>query len=349
MKITLLQFKRFLIHKSTFIAIVTVALLTMLVGTSSYTGQITMGLVDEDQTSESKWLYSDLESIQIVHLDKSEILEALSNKTIQMSLYIPKGFSQDDKTKIEMEMVDDYGGNQGTIATINNRINIMRGIENFDDIKQGGVKDVQLAQKDFSSIERLSDTIGILMMSIMYLASTLVRQLERDKHENRIQRVLVSPIKQSHYIAQQLFAFLLVIMILIASFFLVNMFMLDIEFGPEIVPMFMVIVVFSILILLVAFIGLLVADNYKHTHSFTTLFIMVMSMLGGCFWPVSIMPSFMQYMSRFLPTYWTGEIIRELAISERIDATLPYLGALAAMTLILFIMGSTKRVSLSNK
>lgn len=355
MTIILFQFKRFALRKGTILIILGLSIFTMLMYMGNNRSTITVGVVDYDQTVESKWLYRSINQVSIKKIDEEDIVNLLSKKKINISIVIPEGYSENilNNSQLKVEMIDDYGGNEGVIHTLNNRINILRTAkeqqQSILDLEMASVKKEAVYQRDYRSIERSISTIGILLMSIMYLANTLVSNLKNDKEENRIQRILVSPIKQGHYILQQITAFLMVIVLLVVAFFVFSMVVMGVDYGFIILPIILVITLFSILILMVAMIGLLLADDFKHMHSFVHLYIMAMVMIGGCLWPIEIMPEVMQFMAKFLPTYWTQEIIKELIISGGLSDSLPQLGALVSMTVIVFAIGSTKRVQVINK
>lgn len=355
MKIVLFQFKRFALKGGTIIAIVTLAVITMLLYMGYNSSNIKIGVVDYDLTEESKWLYESISQVSIEVVEEADIVELLSKKKINMSMIIPKGYSDNimNGSQIQIDMVDDYGGNEGIIHTLNNRINVLRAAKEKNmsvfDIEMTTIKKEDVNQRDYRSLDKAISTIGILLMSIMYLSSSLVSHLKNDKEENRIQRILVSPIKQSNYLIQQIIAFLMVIAVLVITFFVFSTVVMGVDYGTTIVPIIFVVLLFSVLILMVALIGLLLANDFKHMHSFVHLYVMAMVMIGGCLWPIEIMPEVMQYIAKFLPTYWTQEVIKELIISGSLSSSLPQLGALVSMTLIVFAIGSTKRVQVINK
>ncbi|MFC5700764.1 ABC transporter permease [Cohnella faecalis] len=63
-------------------------------------------------------------------------------------------------------------------------------------------------------------------------------------------------------------------------------------------------------------------------------------MLGGCFWPISFMPDWMQKIANFMPQKWVIEAIDRLAAGESLtDVWLPF-GVLALFAVVLISFGS---------
>jgi ABC-2 type transport system permease protein len=63
-------------------------------------------------------------------------------------------------------------------------------------------------------------------------------------------------------------------------------------------------------------------------------------MLGGCFWPVSIMPDWMQKLSNFVPQKWAIDAIERMATGQRLADIGMNLGVLTLLAVILIGIGS---------
>lgn len=58
---------------------------------------------------------------------------------------------------------------------------------------------------------------------------------------------------------------------------------------------------------------------------------LAMAALGGCWWPMEIVPRFMQIMGHVFPTAWAMDALHQImAYNRGVAATLPYMGILAA-------------------
>ena len=93
-------------------------------------------------------------------------------------------------------------------------------------------------------------------------------------------------------------------------------------------------------ILIVAF-----TDTSRQASSMATLIIVPTCMLSGCWWPIEIMPKFMQKAANFLPQTWALEGVKELQSGKTFLSIMPILGILAAFSLAFFLIGMYKMKS----
>jgi ABC-2 type transport system permease protein len=79
-----------------------------------------------------------------------------------------------------------------------------------------------------------------------------------------------------------------------------------------------------------------VARSPETARGLSTFAILLMSALGGAWFPISLMPHFMQQLSRLTLVYWsiTG-FVQALSPHSALAELLPMLGALAAMTAVI--------------
>jgi ABC-2 type transport system permease protein len=63
-------------------------------------------------------------------------------------------------------------------------------------------------------------------------------------------------------------------------------------------------------------------------------------MIGGCFWPIEIMPEFLQKAANFVPQKWTIDAIVRLASGESIMDVWMNIVILGLFALILLSFGS---------
>lgn len=63
-------------------------------------------------------------------------------------------------------------------------------------------------------------------------------------------------------------------------------------------------------------------------------------MLGGCFWPITIMPVWMQKIANFVPQKWAIDAIERLASGQTLSEMRMHMGILSLFALILLGVGS---------
>lgn len=80
--------------------------------------------------------------------------------------------------------------------------------------------------------------------------------------------------------------------------------------------------------------------NPKNANMLNSLVIMPTCMIGGCFWPISFMPDYMQKLANFVPQRWVIQAVETISAGGTLsDITLPLL-ILFGMAAILLTVGS---------
>lgn len=80
--------------------------------------------------------------------------------------------------------------------------------------------------------------------------------------------------------------------------------------------------------------------NPKNANMLNSLVIMPTCMIGGCFWPISFMPDYMQRLANFVPQKWAIQAVETISAGGTLsDITLPLL-ILFGMAAILLTVGS---------
>ena len=89
--------------------------------------------------------------------------------------------------------------------------------------------------------------------------------------------------------------------------------------------------------------GLLIASLAPSRDSVLplgTIAIMGMAAVGGCWWPITIEPQWLQTVAHLFPTAWAMEAFNDLMLRERqLRDVLPALGALATFGVLYWILG----------
>jgi ABC-2 type transporter/Polysaccharide lyase family 8, N terminal alpha-helical domain len=80
--------------------------------------------------------------------------------------------------------------------------------------------------------------------------------------------------------------------------------------------------------------------NMNNVGAANMLIIIPSCMLGGCFWPVSIMPDFMQKVANFIPQYWAIDAFTRLSEGQRLGDVGQNLAILGLFAVILISFGS---------
>ncbi len=148
---------------------------------------------------------------------------------------------------------------------------------------------------------------GWAMMFLLFSITAAAASFFEEKQEGSLKRLLCMPVKRSQLIwAKYIFSISLgVIQLLVMFLFAWVVFNVDIfsNFGN------LLIVIFASAIAAVSF-GMLITSvtkSYSQANGIATIFILVMSAVGGSWFPTFLFPEWMQTISKLTINYWSVE------------------------------------------
>lgn len=155
-------------------------------------------------------------------------------------------------------------------------------------------------------------------------------------------RMMSTPTMKSELLIGYLFAFFVIGWIQFGILMLVSKFVFHVEWGNVVGNIILV----SSLLLCTIGLGLFIASIVKTSEQqsvFGNLIIVSTCMLGGVYWPLEIMPDFMQQLAKFVPQYWGLEGFAELSArgGTVLDILVP-VGILLAFTAVFLVIGMTR-------
>lgn len=181
----------------------------------------------------------------------------------------------------------------------------------------------------------------IMFVMIAMLSSTGV--LLEARQTGVWYRMMSTPASKPELLSGYVLAFFLIGWIQFGILMIVSKWVFHVEWGNALAN----IVLVSSLLLCTIGLGLFIAGFVKTSEQqsvFGNLIIISTCMLGGVYWPLEIMPDFMQQAARFVPQYWGLEGFTELAArgGTLTDITVP-VGILLTFTAVFLTVGM-KRV-----
>jgi ABC-2 type transport system permease protein len=160
-------------------------------------------------------------------------------------------------------------------------------------------------------------SLGFAVTFLLFLLVEGGASILEERHKNTLPRLLSTPTGRSTILGGKIMGLCLSgaiqALILIAA----GVFIFKVDWGKDPVPL---IVLMAAYILCGASLGVMVASLSKtnaQMQSFAPILIISMAMVGGCYWPVEITPSFMQTAAKLLPTGWMMQGLVDLVIRGR--------------------------------
>ncbi|WP_438348893.1 ABC transporter permease [Paenibacillus sp. FA6] len=186
----------------------------------------------------------------------------------------------------------------------------------------------------------LNNVTGFTLMFMMGLVTSTVKMIMDDRRSRTIARIFSAPVRSyeisiGHMLGSLFVGFIQIVVILILS-----RWVLQVDYG---IPFFMHLLILGSFLLVAMGIASAVAGlvrNPNNAGMLNSIIITPTCMLGGCFWPLSIMPDYLQKAANFIPQKWAIEAVNRIASGGHlIDIWLP-LSILGLMAIILLAIGS---------
>lgn len=181
---------------------------------------------------------------------------------------------------------------------------------------------------------------GIIAMAIMTSCLSNALNMNAELRQKGILRKLATtPITRADWLTSSIVYQLILSVISTAAILLVSYFVFDVRLHLGIwLPLIVVVEV-------IAFVGfgMLLTPFAKEAESASAVanaFLFPMMFLSGTFFPVEMMPAFLQTFAKLLPLYYVNEALRATMIFTDDAATLRYVGVATAFAAVVFVAGS---------
>ncbi len=142
--------------------------------------------------------------------------------------------------------------------------------------------------------------VMFVMMGVFFAGAAMVQE----RHHKTLARLLTTPTEKFSIISGKMLGFFLIGFIQFMILILFGQLILKVNWGN--LPLGVLLLVVSY-VLSVTGLGTLlsvVVRTSAQAGAFAVLISIVTSMLGGAWWPIEIVPRFMQTIARFTPQYW---------------------------------------------
>lgn len=207
-----------------------------------------------------------------------------------------------------------------------------------------GIKNVTVTKsKELASMNNMTAfSAGFTIMFVMIAMLISTGVFLEARQTGVWYRMMSAPVSRKEILLGYLGAFFLIGWIQFGVLMLISTFVFDVYWGNVLGNFVLV----SSLLLCIIGLGLFIAGFVKTSEqqtAFGNLIIVSTCMLAGVYWPVEVMPDFMQKMAMFVPQYWGLEGFAELSGrgGTVVDVLLPS-SVLLVFTAIFLIVGMSR-------
>lgn len=177
---------------------------------------------------------------------------------------------------------------------------------------------------------------GWAIMFLLFTLTGAASSIFEEQQEGTLKRIFCMPIAKSHFLwAKYIYSILLGI-VQLSVLFLFAFFLYDVDIFSNIFNLSIVIIVSAAAAVAFAMIITAASKSLAQANGIATLFILIMSALGGSWFPVSLFPDWMQIISKFTLTYWSVEAFLQVLWRNASiqDIIFPYVIILVAIAIV---------------
>ncbi|WP_031406078.1 ABC transporter permease [Geobacillus vulcani] len=185
-------------------------------------------------------------------------------------------------------------------------------------------------------------TIGYLLMIMLMSAGNLTEIIIKEREERTYSRLLTTPIQARTYVLSNVVVNVLVITVQIIVTFVAMKNIFHIYPNVPMWQMALVLFVFSLSAIGLALITVMLANSSTSAGALQPLITVPTCMLAGCFWPVELMPKFLQKAAYFLPQRWALDLLVKLQEGRSFGSLYLHVLILLAFALTFFLIAVYK-------
>jgi ABC-2 type transport system permease protein len=348
--------------KSNIIVFIIIPIVSILVSMALYsstgTSRLKIGVYDKDNSGLSKDLISSMSKagkFDVTDVEEDKINEMITIGKLDCAVIIPYGFEKgiyNNEAK-QVKLVSLKGVE--TTVWIKNYTNLY--VMNLLDISKvsqgnldtfnkiyGGYKKESL-KLEIGKVEDRSQSRGITMQSLGFLilfmmlgASFTSSLILKEKRDRTYFRVCTAPVSPKIYIISNVIANLIIVFIQVLTVLIIATKVFGIS---TYVPSYQLATILICFGLVSIGIGMLVVSFSKSTiqaNNLSTIIISPTCMLGGCFWPPSMMPETIQKISNFMPQKWAIDAINKIQMGSSFFDVMGHIAIMIAFATVFFLV-----------
>jgi len=181
----------------------------------------------------------------------------------------------------------------------------------------------------------------MIMFSMIVVLSSASSALVIERERGLLKRLASAPITRGEIFTGKWIAWLAIGYLQVIVGLVAGTVLFDLDWGPDLPTILLVLLVWSALC---ASLGLLLGNLVRSEAQgigASVLGANVLCALGGQWWPIEIMPDWMQKLAMFLPTGWTMDALHQLSLFRAgASVAIPYVVALLVTAAIVGIVGA---------
>ncbi len=180
---------------------------------------------------------------------------------------------------------------------------------------------------------------GMLVMFVLFLTFTGGTTLLVERERGTLRRLLVMPLRKTTLIGGKLLGIYLSALVQMSIMVLFGA-VLGMNWGQSPAALVAMLLAYGFMATALGILVAVVARTPAQADGLSAVTVMVLSALGGAWWPIEIVPRWMQALAKALPTYWGMRGFQDIVVRGLgLRAVLPAVGVLLAFGLVFLAIG----------
>jgi len=188
---------------------------------------------------------------------------------------------------------------------------------------------VQLVGKEHKNPQVTRIVGGWAIMFLLFTLSAIATSLFEEKQEGTLKRLLCMPVTRTQILLSKYFFSLLMGIVQLMVLFIFSWAIFDVDIFSNFFNLMIVIIISASAAVSFGMIITSHATSLSQANGIATLLILVMSAVGGSWFPIFLFPDWLQVVAKFTLTYWSVEAFQQILWRQ---------AELSAVTFNLFIL-----------
>lgn len=171
---------------------------------------------------------------------------------------------------------------------------------------------VQLVGQDLKNPQVTRIVGGWAIMFLLFTLSAIATSLFEEKQEGTLKRLLCMPVTRTEILLSKYFFSMIIGIIQLMVLFIFSWVIFDVDIFANFLNLVIVIIISASAAVSFGMIITSHATSISQANGISTLLILVMSAVGGSWFPVFLFPDWLQVVSRFTLTYWSVEAFQQI-------------------------------------
>lgn len=347
--------------------IASVSIILGIIGSWQGNGKTPIAVANEDGGVFGTWISEQLDTEQFepIFVEEAELRELVLEGDLSLGIIIPKDFSASllEGEALPVQHIYMYKTEKGVQLelALNTWIRQLSLTIHTVDMSMGTTEDADARMESIAAIwtqqteqgvsmnvhesnlyfnNTLFLIIGCLLFLVMNSSLSSIGLVLEERKLNTMARMYTAPIRSFEIASGNFLGSYVLGLIQIVATLAVTMFGFGYDYGIGFFPLLIVLNFFLLASVGISSTLASVVKQRNNLAQMNGLIITPTCMIGGCWWPISIMPEFLQKMAHFVPQRWAIDAAEKLSAGEALVDVSIHLGVLLLFAVIFLSLGA---------